>query len=881
MTPEFQRAAGGMVALPQWFVWRLEWDAEEGKFSKMPAQPNGAAMTRDTGGADSPANWMTYDAACAVLRALPTTATLRYALGFWITAECGYWFLDIDMRKLGLPVYQASDFANGLVAAYPGAFLEWSSSQKGLHIIGRGAVPDHRSKPERDVAKRLAPLELEFYSSGRGVAFGLDGTAWGNADAMFDVAPLCAQFFPPRPDYDTTLRPEWRGPADDDVLLERALSARVSAESAFNGKASFAQLFRGDVERNSENDMALCAHLAFWTGCDAERMERMARRSGLVRPKWDERRLNTNYIGYTIENACAGTENVYQEPLRNLAVQDAMYAAMPGPVSGYEPTTPLSVVESINTSLRISPEVFTRVEALLNTIAECGNELTLHNDVIPEIQTAGIPGALQERLVGAVQNKLKFWDNKMGVAKLRALLFPPAARSAEAEDGSALPDWAKPYCFVATTEMFYNTNNAVEIGVRSFQLTYGRFMPVNDSGGRENAAERCLHFWGMPIAERLGYRPDRDTYYHWDGVSYANLYSPTSVPAVATAYTEAGLAGINALQSMLYDMCGRRDDVFRTFLYWLAHNVQHPGVKIRWSPIIKGVNGDGKTLAAVALRAAMGHRNVSTTSNSNISNSGGFTDWAVRGAVNVIEEIMLTGKVRHMLYNSMKEFITNNIVDINPKGATPYQAYNITNHWANTNHNDALPMEKTDRRWFVIFTPWSSLYGMMRYCGLDAAGWKARTDAIDYAVKNCEGELRAWFLGVDIPADFDINGSAMVTPEKSRMMASSEDSAESVALSIIQSGSVGITEDVVSSSHMSKMLEARSNFESFDMPRSTALNHMFTRLGYSKVEKQVKWAGGTFTIWLKDGVNYTPDQIRLELDRSNLPQPSPSTSVTY
>ena len=34
-------------------------------------------------------------------------------------------------------------------------------------------------------------------------------------------------------------------------------------------------------------------------------------------------------------------------------------------------------------------------------------------------------------------------------------------------------------------------------------------------------------------------------------------------------------------------------------------------------------------------------------------------------------------------------------------------------------------MEPTDRRWFVVFTPWGSLEEMWRYCGVDAAGWKA------------------------------------------------------------------------------------------------------------------------------------------------------------
>lgn len=513
---------------------------------------------------------------------------------------------------------------------------------------------------------------------------------------------------------------------------------------------------------------------------------------------------------------------------------------------------------------RISDETYSRVNEILNWLAECGDEQDLHNNVIPTIQQAGIPRVFQERIVQAIQRKMKFWDSAMPVARLRALVFPPVLPRTDGD----LPEWAAPFAWVTSQDAFYNGLNGEFMSLRSFDVAFGRKMPIGESGRRLSAAEKCTQFWNMPIVERVGYRPDCGPFYTWDGVQFANAYSPSSLPIETTDYTPQGIAGIDAFQQMLYCMCGRRDDVFLNLLYWMAHNVQYPGKKIRWSPILKGVHGDGKTLAAAVLRAAMGYRNVSTTSNSNISNSGGFTDWAVRGAVNVIEEIMLTGKARHQLYNSMKEFISNNIVDVNPKGAKPYQVYNTTNHWANTNHNDALPMEKTDRRWFVIFTPWSSLDEMMRYCNLDAAGWRARTDAIDYAKDHCAGELRSWFLSLTIPSDFDINGSAPMTPEKKRMTASSQDDVESVIEAFIAEGAAGITDKVVSTSHLSRLLAQRAPIAGFDVPKTTALTFMLTRLGYSKLDKQVKWCGEALRVWVKNGVELTAECVRSQLDNS-------------
>lgn len=514
---------------------------------------------------------------------------------------------------------------------------------------------------------------------------------------------------------------------------------------------------------------------------------------------------------------------------------------------------------------RVSEETFALVESLLDWVS-AADLSELHNQVMAAIQSAGIPGALQERIVKAVYKKLKFCDAEVPIGKLRALLFPPALPRSTV-DHSALPAWAKPYAFVANGNRMFNTLTGKSMDLIGFQAVYGEKMPVNSTGRRENAAEQCLHFWGLPKVDEVGYRPDCGPLYEWDGVRFANLYSPSSLPPV-TPPTPQGMTGIRAFQEMLYDMCGRRDEVYLNLLCWMAHNVQRPGIKIRWSPILKGVQGDGKTLTVSVLRAAMGYRNVSTTSNSNIANSGGFTDWAVRGAVNVIEEIMLTGKLRHQVANAMKEFISNNIVDVNPKGAKPYQTWNCTNHWANTNHNDALPLESSDRRWMVIFTPWADLAGMLAYCGLDAAGWKARTDAIDYAKNHCAGELRAWFLSLSVPADFDVNGSAPTTPEKRRMMASSKDDVESVVEALIAEGGMGITDSIVSTSHLSRLLAQRAPAGGYDVPKTTALTFILTRLGYSKLDKQVKWRGEPLRVWVKNGVEVTPDCVRSQLERS-------------
>lgn len=310
-----------MRAIAQWFVWRLEWDAEERKYQKTPCALDGSVYRLD---ASLPSNWTRYESAAHVVQELNarpecSDKRLQYALGFWMTEDCGYWFFDLDQCVVDGVVGEG---AASLMALFPGALMEFSSSGHGVHIIGNtvDAVPEHRTKPPAAIKAALRPMELEFYTSGRGLAFGLSGIAKGSADSVHDdaVGLICHHYFPSVQESEEGVwdkpRADWRGPVDDDELIERALRARVSAASAFGGKASFAQLWRGEAEHSSESDMALAAHLAFWTGCDAPRIERLMRRSGMKRDKWDVHRTYLREL--TIQRACDGCSAVYAEGSR-------------------------------------------------------------------------------------------------------------------------------------------------------------------------------------------------------------------------------------------------------------------------------------------------------------------------------------------------------------------------------------------------------------------------------------------------------------------------------------------------------------------------------------------------------------------------------------
>ena len=95
----------------------------------------------------------------------------------------------------------------------------------------------------------------------------------------------------------------------DEELLDKA------AQSS-DGE-SFTALWSGHWQESypsqSEADLALCRKLAFWSGKNAEQMDRLFRQSALFREKWDERHhaSGATYGEETLAKAIEATESVY------------------------------------------------------------------------------------------------------------------------------------------------------------------------------------------------------------------------------------------------------------------------------------------------------------------------------------------------------------------------------------------------------------------------------------------------------------------------------------------------------------------------------------------------------------------------------------------
>ncbi len=300
----------GFEKYKQFIVYELRKKAN-GKTDKVPVDP----ITKEPINHLASKNQLSADDAIVYAQSLGD----GYGVGFVFTNDDPFFFIDIDSAYDG---QDWSDVAQDIINKTAGAFVEVSQSGTGLHIFGTGELPD-------DHANKNTELGLELYTRDRFVA--LTGTSASGDATQYINGPLkevVGQYFQRKEvaanvEWTDKPRDDWDGIEDDDELIERMLATKPSATQAFFGRASVADLFNRNVEVLAENypdderefdessaDAALAQHLAFWTGCNGERMLRIMWRSALQRDKWKKHR---NYLRMTILSAISRQKDVYKK----------------------------------------------------------------------------------------------------------------------------------------------------------------------------------------------------------------------------------------------------------------------------------------------------------------------------------------------------------------------------------------------------------------------------------------------------------------------------------------------------------------------------------------------------------------------------------------
>lgn len=286
--------------LRQWVCYQNQWSEKKQKNSKVPKNP----ATGYGAKANDPETWGTYAEALEAVQ--------RFGFdGVGFEFAGGYMGIDLDN------VIGAGGELTGTAAEIVqtmDSYTEYSPSGKGLHIICRcqGAGP---------IGKRNDKIGLEMYNGGR--FFTVTGRPYGKLKPIQErteqaKAVYTKYLYEPKKDAEKKVVNASAGTytesAGDVELWAKMFRSQKGDEirALYNGDLS------GHDNDHSRADQALANHLAYWTNCDAARIDSMFRQSGLMRAKWDERRGAQTYGQKTVAAAIANT-TPYSPPARSAA----------------------------------------------------------------------------------------------------------------------------------------------------------------------------------------------------------------------------------------------------------------------------------------------------------------------------------------------------------------------------------------------------------------------------------------------------------------------------------------------------------------------------------------------------------------------------------
>lgn len=328
MDINIDRIRSEMTNREQWLCWEAA--MRDGKETKLPKDP-------ETGGfaqTDDPSTWGSFLNANGKVK-----AGQMDGVGFVFTEDDSYVGIDLDNCR-DPETGEWEDWALDVMQDI-GGWIEISPSGTGAHIILKGEIPGDRNRKG----------DLEMYEDGR--FFTITGQlvdesgerldedvetpeikeAQQALDAVYDrflaeddeeANETNVDVDPDKwghldlEDHDGDSPSTHSGGANPDELPAALREIVDTAKSANNGY-QFTQLWRGNWEdyypSHSEGDMAFCDMLAFWFSGDPERMDRVFRASGLMRPKWDDVRYSdgSTYGERTIEKAIASVDDHYDD----------------------------------------------------------------------------------------------------------------------------------------------------------------------------------------------------------------------------------------------------------------------------------------------------------------------------------------------------------------------------------------------------------------------------------------------------------------------------------------------------------------------------------------------------------------------------------------
>ena len=485
------------------------------------------------------------------------------------------------------------------------------------------------------------------------------------------------------------------------------------------------------------------------------------------------------------------------------------------------------------------------------------DERSLELDVIPKLKKENLNADNKEIIVKALQDKCKDLTGvRLSISRLREKITGQEIVTGSFVEDGERPKWCENWVYILSHNCFANLHNSSIYKLDAFNLANGKYLPKGVNGSKQKASTYVSDNGFVPIVSSMVFMPTfKEKIITLNGKTYLNMFDIKNIPLEDREYTDEGRALIKMIRKHVAMVVGK--DNAPIFLQWLAHQVQFPGKKILWSPVIQSIEGVGKSFFGEMLRLCLGVMYVGTVNPTQVSSN--FNGWAIGSPVVILEEIRIKGHNRYDAVNALKPLITDAMIQINDKGVKPFMTYNTTNYLCFTNYKDAIPLSRDDRRWWIIFCQILKLSDVTDKVGMDYTEYFPMLFSL---LRKHPGQVRKWLLEYKIQNEFLNMKQAPRSEFKDSMVETEKMNLEGLSETeeLINRGGDNYNANVICSVDLFNDL-------TFEYPhlnvQTTAKTTILKALGYTVCPGVVNVRGKAKKVWYKQAL--TNHEIRLFL----------------
>lgn len=456
------------------------------------------------------------------------------------------------------------------------------------------------------------------------------------------------------------------------------------------------------------------------------------------------------------------------------------------------------------------------------------------------LQRSQIVGLVQKRYKDIAKTTLT-----VGIARDLVRYENPAS--------SEMPHWLNGFVYVQFDKTFYSYTKRSWMATEAFNASFGRFMLTKKdvlegkSTPEHIPSQFALNTKQIPVVYNRMYLPGEDDLFQYNSKPYVNTYSDQNIPEIPGKLMRSELEAIETVKRHLEHLFSSEHDR-AILLDALAFIVQNPGQRLKWAILLQGVEGDGKSFFAGLLAAVLGPDNVTNMVAQALEEK--YNGWSENAQVVFFEEIKLHGHNRYDVLNKVKPMITNVMVPVRRMNTDIYSVVNTATYILTTNFRDALPLDDSDSRYFILFSRWQTREALRAFMAKNPKYYVDLYGALQHG-----GALRKWLLAHKINPSFSADDRAPDSRGRTEMVRNAiTEEAEAFQEILAESPRLDLSDYLVNTTELAQEMNGRG----VEVPYGKAMGKLLLSFGFTRL-KRVRMNGETPMFWSRKPDRFTDE----------------------